>query len=133
MHSAWLVSFKEDLDIYLMNRHGYKKKPSHLGIGPTISATRKAFDLYLWFKPIRWNNTHVIARIEFDKTRTGNGTSLLGALTILSEKYHYASIGIEAALTEEIVSFAKKFGFSKIQNKNDDWLIPTTTLKENLE
>ncbi|AAQ58917.1 hypothetical protein CV_1242 [Chromobacterium violaceum ATCC 12472] len=58
---------------------------------------------------------------------------MLGALTILSEKYHYASIGIEAALTEEIVSFAKKFGFSKIQNKNDDWLIPTTTLKENLE
>ncbi|WP_225548045.1 hypothetical protein [Chromobacterium violaceum] len=116
-----------------MNRYGYKKKPSHLGIGPTISATRKAFDLYLRFKPVRWNNTLVIARIEFDKTRTGNGTSLLEVLTMLSEKYHYDSIGIEAALTEEIVSFVKKFGFSKVPNKNDDWLIPITTLKQNLE
>lgn len=73
MHSTELLRFKEDLDIYLMNRYGYKKKPSHLGIGPNISATRKAFDLYLRFKPVRWSNTLVIARIEFDKTRVGNG------------------------------------------------------------
>lgn len=59
--------------------------------------------------------------------------SLLEALTMLSEKYHYDSIGIEAALTEEIVSFARKFGFSKIPNKNDDWLIPVANLKQNLK
>ena len=128
--------FCNDLNCYLMETYGYKRQPAYLTPDNCIGANRKAFKIYLRCKPtqeVGWGvNTLVIAQIGFYKQRIGNGSSFLKFLVKMSAKYGFKNIGIEAAINEKIVNFAKKYGFVNYQ-RDSDWIVSIDVLRDCLE
>ena len=124
-------NFIESFNQYLMKEHNYKYRPvRNNGIRTTISAYRKKFDIYLRLpseKYETWNNeTLIIARMYFTKTRVGYGTSLLKFLVEQSISYKYKYIGLEMT-NDDSRAFAKKFKFKPFKGK--DWIVNIEDLR----
>ena len=124
-------NFKENFNQYLMKEHGYKYRLVRINaIRTTVSAYRKKFDIYLRFpseKYKTWNNeTLIIARMYFTKTRVGHGTSLLKFLVEQSALYEYKYIGLEMT-NDDSAAFAKKFKFKPFNGK--DWRVNIEDLR----
>ncbi|WP_404471053.1 hypothetical protein LG301_10200 [Vreelandella venusta] len=115
--------FCNSLNIYLMERFGYKKLCASPSSGVNITARRHKFDLYI--RVFEMGNVYwggkaiVISRIEFIKKRKGNGSNFLQFIIDFAQKNQYEVIGIEQATTPEIHSFAQKHRFSKIENSDN--------------
>ena len=112
-----------------MQRFNYRTPPIKYVMHNTLDARRAAFNIYLRLPPVPHptsSNTLVIARISFQKTRAGHGSSLLAFLAEQSKKYVYEHIVIEQT-NENSSSFAKKMGFKKVNEEN--WIIDTVKLK----
>lgn len=125
-----------DLNAYLMSEFGCKTPPVRFPMGNSILAHRRAFNIYLYHKPaedVGWGkNTLVIVSISFEKQRVGNGTSFLRFLAKIADKYGYERIGIECATNEQIVGFAKKYGFEHYK-REENWITSVENLKKLLE
>ncbi|HFO4581156.1 TPA: GNAT family N-acetyltransferase, partial [Escherichia coli] len=118
----------DEINRWLNTVYPYKKPPAHL-CDPIdraskffrIDVHRKKFSIYLRLGKT-WassqNKSIVIAKICFEKERSGYGSALLKCLAKIAEKYNYENIAIES-VNEKSRSFALKFGFSEYQNKND--------------
>lgn len=125
-----IQQFSEELNLYLQKKFNYKISLAKLGYSQTIVVNQKRVELYLRFKSEMyfWNNdTLVIARIAFEKQRTGNGKDLLIFLANLAQKYNYQKIGIEQA-NEKATSFAKKYRFQNLSDSH--WIINVENLKQ---
>ncbi|HEY8157291.1 MAG TPA: hypothetical protein VIF10_01185 [Methylobacter sp.] len=127
-----------DLNAYLMSEFGCETPPACI-TGRRINNIRACtedFDIYLACRPVQragWDeNILVIVRIGFEEQRVGNGTSFLRFLVRMSDKYGYERIGIECATNEQIVGFAKKYGF-ECYEKEGDWIASVDNLKKLLE
>jgi len=127
-----------DLNSYLMSEFGCETPLAYI-TGHRINnicAYTEDFDIYLACRPVRragWDeNILVIARIGFKKQRVGNGTTFLRFLVRMSDKYGYERIVIECATNEQIVGFAKKYGF-ECYEKEGDWIASVDDLKQLLE
>ncbi|KEQ17539.1 hypothetical protein [Endozoicomonas numazuensis] len=110
-----IEKFCDDLNSFLVGRFNYKESLAHADLSNNISAKRKAYDLYLRYKPkpIYWKeDTIVIARIFFHKTKVGSGKSFLKFLVEHSNKYCYKYIAIES-MNENSKQFSDKFGFKE--------------------
>ncbi|MGF1715994.1 hypothetical protein L4D08_14025 [Photobacterium chitinilyticum] len=132
MSNKEIQLFCRDLNVYLMERFGYKTCPATSNMF-TVDASRKLFDLYFRFKPNTdlWKpDTIVIAKIGFKHTRIGHGTDLLKFIVKVSNKYQTNKVGIEGA-NDNLADFAKKLGFREVNNKQ--WIIDITELKVSLE
>lgn len=126
----------DEINRWLNTVYPYKKPPAHL-CDPIdraskffrIDVHRKKFSIYLRLGKT-WassqNKSIVIAKICFEKERSGYGSALLKCLAKIAEKYNYENITIES-VNEKSRSFALKFGFSEYQNKND-YIITTEKL-----
>jgi hypothetical protein len=126
------------LNSYLMSEFGCEAHPAYI-TGHRINnicAYTEDFDIYLSCRPARragWGeNILVIVRIGFKRQRVGNGASFLRFLVRMSDKYGYERIGIEYASNEQIVGFAKKYGFERYEQEGD-WITSIGNLKELLE
>lgn len=115
--------FCNSLNIYLMERFGYKKSCALPSLGVNITARRHKFDLYIRVferENVYWGGKAiVISRIEFIKKRKGNESNFLQFIIDFAQKYQYEVIGIEQASTPEIHSFAQKHGFSRIETSDN--------------
>ena len=122
--------FKNNLKNYLIPRYDIDRliEDTH-----TLLASSKMFNLYIRHslpedrKHRIWDDkTLVIANIGFKDQRVGNGTSLLHFLVSQSKVLNFEKIGIE--MTNAIAeSFAKRHGFTKVNEKN--WVINIKDLK----
>ena len=125
--------FKNNLKDYLINRYSSKNINRLIDDTHTILAHSKMFDLYFRVslpkdrKHRIWDHeTLVIAKINFKEQRIGNGTSLLQFLVSQSKLLNFNKIGLEMT-NNSASNFAKKHGFSQINEKN--WVISIEDLK----
>ncbi|MBS0862913.1 GNAT family N-acetyltransferase [Enterobacter mori] len=95
-----------------------------------ITKGRKKFDIYIRFGDT-WlsdsSKTIVIARIGFEKRRSGHGTRFLKHLLSIALEYDYTDIGIEMVNSNSKL-FAQKFGFEP-HNNGSNYIISTDRLK----
>ena len=111
-----------ELNKYLIDRYNYKRHPASYR-EDTINAKTKQFDIYLRYQSkcvIFDKYTLVIARIGFEKTHSGNGTSLINFFLTNANTFGYTKIGIECA-NKNSSEFAKKLKFMNIQKNY--WLL----------
>lgn len=115
-----IVRFSNELNTYLSSRYCYKKRLCFVVNRNVIMVEAKRVSLYLRYKPQSFfnNNTLVVARIEFQKTRNGNGKDLLRFFASIAAKYQIEHIGFEQVITEDSISFTNKYKFRKIFNDN---------------
>lgn len=126
----------DEINGWLTTVYPYKKSPAYL-CDPIdrasnffrIDAHRKKFSIYLRFGKT-WassqNKSIVIAKIRFEKERSGHGSTLLNLLTVIAQEYNYETIAIES-VNDNSRNFALKFGFSGYQTDND-YIITTEKL-----
>lgn len=122
-----LLDFICVLDAYLRQRFNYRSPLCEQGSGTTITATRRAVDLYLRFKPqqldTEFDRPLVIARMHFQKPRCGHGTDFLRFLVNQSKAFNLGSIILESA-NDNSTAFAKAFGFTKCSDVMSHWHAP---------
>jgi len=125
------ASFCENLNEFLMEEFGYKKRYTcNSSWGLTIMAQTKRYDLYFRWLPsssIWEKNTLVIARIGFHEARAGHGTRLLQFICEHCHTFGYQHIGIESS-NHCSSEFAKHFGFKSLRSK--DWVISIEELSK---
>lgn len=124
--------FAKDFSGFLKRNKFCKKSYSVVaGVGNTIHVKSEGNDFYLRFKPENgwYENSIVIARIEFSQQRVGHGLKFLRFLLEHSEKYAIENIFIEYA-NEKCGLFAKKYGFSSFEK--DHWFVTVDFLKSRL-
>ncbi len=126
----------DEINGWLTTVYPYKKSPAYL-CDPIdrasnffrIDTHRKKFSIYLRFGKT-WassqNKSIVIAKIRFEKERSGHGSTLLNLLAVIAQKYNYETIAIES-VNDNSRNFALKFGFSEYQTDND-YIITTDKL-----
>jgi len=127
------TKFKNNLKNYLINRYGSKNIDRLIDDTHTLLASSKMFDLYFRYslpknrKHSLWDDEIlVIAHISFKDRRMGNGTSLLHFLVSQYKLLNFNKIALEMA-NNSASNFAKKHGFSQINEKN--WVINIKDLK----
>lgn len=131
-------NFSNDLDSYILKRYGYKKSVCHVTNLRNIHVLRTKIRLTLRFKPVTnffRENSLVVANIEFNKLRKGEGTSLLKFFVGVADKYNIKHIAFEQVRTELCDNFTEKWGFAAIYDLtyNDKHrTIPVDTLRKNL-
>ena len=128
-----IEDFCNELNIFLSSRFEYKRAHAHTYLDGNIIASTKKFDLYFRWKPEHEyceKNSLTIARIYFDKIKSGYGSELLNFICERANRYHYEKIVIECA-NSNASAFAKRYGFS--QWKGKDWIISTKELSNNLQ
>ena len=125
--------FRNNLKNYLINRYGSKNIDRLIDGTHTLLVSSKMFNLYFRVslpkgrKHRIWDyETLVIARINFKEQRVGNATSLLQFLVTQSKLLKFKKIGLEMT-NNSASNFAKKHGFSQINEKN--WVISIEDLK----
>ena len=128
MVDAQTIELCKQLNHYLMEKFSYRTEPASQGISRnTIFVQRTKVGLYLRFKPIYHKpidpNALVIASMGFSQTRKGYGTDLLRFLVRQAVVFGIDSIAIESPHSESIQTFAKKFGFKRI---NESFFITST-------
>jgi len=122
--------FKNNLKNYLIKRYHIDR---FIDDTHTLLVSSNMFNLYIRHslpqdrKHSLWDDqTLIIANIGFTDQRVGNGTSLLHFLVTQSKVLNFKKIGIEMT-NDAAESFAKKHGFSQINEKN--WVISIEDLK----
>jgi len=107
---------------YLKMSFNYQRLKVNIAFNQTILIRTAKFELYLRLKVGKksgWpNNTLVIARISFEKTQRGHGTSFLNFLKGLAEEYSIKHIGIESTNLNSS-AFAEKLNFTKHGGNNN--------------
>lgn len=119
-----MIEYEElraDIDCYLMERFKYRKSLVYLTVDNVIATRRNSrVDLYLRIRKVESRfppDCLIIARLGFNKERTGHGTHFLRFLTEVARKYGFNHIGIECA-NDKSSAFAKKLGFYSIDGEN---------------
>jgi len=132
------LEFENLLRKYLINRYDLNdnNELSRLSNSSIKVHIEKKVSLYLrlWFtKRLRFygfENVLIIAQIEFENTRIGNGTDLLRFLVQHADKFSYKYIGVESACSEKMECFCRKFGFKEVHPSN--YLIEVSKLAKEL-
>lgn len=128
-----IQNFQNDLNSFIKTNFNYKADPTRLGYGNTLDVNRKRVKLYIRFKTNcnPWkDDTLVLAGINFQEQRKGNGRKLLSFLVNQAQKYKYQKIGIEQT-NEMSTNFANKYGFKNI-SENKHWIVSISDLKNEL-
>jgi predicted GNAT superfamily acetyltransferase len=130
--SSELHQFNNTLDAYLRTQFNYKNRVSEVGgFGVSIDTPRKKrVELYLRYKPTYepyLPNTLVIARIGFQETRKGHGTSLLRFIAAVADQFGIDHIALEQ-VSENSKAFCKALGFNEIAK--NVWSVPITNLAQ---
>lgn len=127
-----LLDFMWALDVYLRQNFNYRSRLCEQGSAQTITASRRAVDLYLRFKPkhydAKFDRPLVIAHMRFHKTRCGHGTNLLRFLVNQSKEFDLGSIILEST-NEESTAFAEAFGFTLCSDVMSNWYAPISGLQ----
>lgn len=109
------------IDNYLMNRFGYRRSLVYLTPDNILTTRRNSrIDLYLRIRKVESlfpPDCLIIARIGFQKERTGHGSHFVRLLAEIALKHDYKHIGIEST-NEKSASFARKLGFHSIDSSN---------------
>ena len=112
---------REAIDIYLMKRFGYRRSLVYLTPDNIVTTRRNSrIDLYLRIRRVESlfpPDCLIIARIGFQKERSGHGSHFVRFLAELAVKYGYKHIGIEFT-NKKSASFARKLGFYSIDGSN---------------
>lgn len=126
---------RTDLENWIVERFRYSPRfiRQHLGgLGNTLCIRVKKFDIYIRLFAASHNgwprDNLVIARIGFQKTRSGHGRSLVQLFTKLARDYGYRTIYIES-VNEDSAAFAKRLGFAP-DSDGRNWSANTTTLQK---
>lgn len=123
--------FANEIDAHYRKRFRYKSPcayPHH----PTVDINRAAVRLYLRFRVgAAWPaGSVVIAVIQFQNRRRGNGTDLLRKLVEMSTTYGYQNIKVEEVGRDaSIQAFVRKFGFTN-PSYEKDWIVPVERLRD---
>lgn len=120
---------RTEIDIYLMNRFKYRLSLVYLTPDNIVTTCRNSrVSLYLrirrkesLFSP----DCFIIARISFQKERTGHGSHFVRFLAGIALKHGFKHIGIEST-NDKSSSFARKLGFRSIDGSN--YAIPAENL-----
>jgi hypothetical protein len=104
------------LNVYLMDRYGYKTLPAKLMPGFRIHVSRSLVHLYARLRPntaIWGEDTLVIAKLGFKEIGKGNGTSFLKCLAANAPVLGVKHIGIEQAQSLPMINFVQKHNFEQ--------------------
>lgn len=112
---------RKEIDIYLMKRFKYRLSLVYLTPDNIITTRRNSrIDLYLRIRKVKSlfpSDCLIIARIGFQKERSGHGSHFVRFLAEIALKYGFKHIGIEST-NEKSSSFARKLGFYSIDRFN---------------
>lgn len=112
---------REAIDIYLMERFGYRRSFVYLTPDNIVTTRRNSrIDLYLRIRKVESlfpPDCLIIAQIGFRKERIGHGSHFVGFLAEIALKYGFKYIGIEST-NEKSASFARKLGFHSVDGSN---------------